>query len=230
MARPSPSTKDTSNTSFSLHAFERPDRRRRQALLHAPVRLPRVGFQLCQGRMPPYRGYRAAGGLLRRGGGSRRPGRRICDALSGMMCASCTRNDSLTAATHNGRRAVAHNRQAHRRRRARVARIPGPSRRLANQLFDAGSSIGANLAESKPSYTRRELASKNAISLKESREAKYWLRVATAKSLDDKTLRAWLLQEADEFVAMLTVSVRKLQDHGNEQDEPRCWTSEILRS
>jgi len=52
-----------------------------------------------------------------------------------------------------------------------LARTPGPSRRVANQLFDAGSSIGANLAESKAAYTRRELASKNAISLKESGES-----------------------------------------------------------
>lgn len=53
-----------------------------------------------------------------------------------------------------------------------LARTPGPTRQLANQLFDAGSSIGANLEESKAAYSRRELASKNSISLKESREAK----------------------------------------------------------
>ena len=92
-----------------------------------------------------------------------------------------------------------------------LARTPGPARQIGNQLFDAGSSIGANLEESKASYSRRELASKSAISLKESREAKYWLRVATAKSLGKKDLREWLFQEADEFVAMLTVSVRRLQ-------------------
>ena len=92
-----------------------------------------------------------------------------------------------------------------------LARCPGPSRQIAHQLFKAGSSIGANLEESKAAYSRRELAAKNAISLKESREAKYWLRVAAAKSLGDKDLRDWLLQEADEFVAMLTVSVRRLQ-------------------
>jgi four helix bundle protein len=92
-----------------------------------------------------------------------------------------------------------------------LARTPGPARQIANQLFDAGSSIGANLEESKASYSRRELASKNAISLKGSRESKYWLRVAAAKSLGKKDLREWLLQEADEFVAMLTVSVRRLQ-------------------
>ena len=82
-------------------------------------------------------------------------------------------------------------------------------------------SIGANLEESKASYSRRELASKNAISLKESRESKYWLRVATAKSLGNKYLREWLLQESDEFVAILTVCVRRLQtepDPRNQRD------------
>ena len=96
-----------------------------------------------------------------------------------------------------------------------LARTPGPTRQIAKQLFDAGSSIGANLEESKAAYSRRDLASKTAISLKECREAKYWLKVAQAKSLGNKDLRQWLLQESDEFVAMLTVSVKRLQ---TEQD------------
>ena len=103
-----------------------------------------------------------------------------------------------------------------------LARTPGPSRRLANQLFDAGSSIGANLEESKAAYSRRDLASKNAISLRESRESKYWLRVAAVKSLGKKDLREWLLQEADEFVAMLTVSVRRLQTEPDPRDNADC--------
>jgi len=92
-----------------------------------------------------------------------------------------------------------------------LARNPGPHRRLANQLFDAGSSIGANLAESKGAYSRRELTAKNAIALKESRESNYWLRLADSKSLGNSELRAWLLRESREFVAMLTASVRKLR-------------------
>jgi four helix bundle protein len=94
---------------------------------------------------------------------------------------------------------------------AELGGIPGPARRLSDQLLDSGSSIGANLAESKGSYSRKELAAKNAISLKESHESKYWLRVAEAKLLGDPALRVWLLQEADEFCAMLTVSVRRLK-------------------
>jgi four helix bundle protein len=101
-----------------------------------------------------------------------------------------------------------------------LARLPGPSRSLANQLFDAGSSIGANLAESKAAYSRRDLASKNSISLKESHECKYWLRVAAAKSLGKTDACEWLLREADEFVAMLTVSVRRLQTGPDPRDQP----------
>src|SRR5262245_65680862 len=86
--------------------------------------------------------------------------------------------------------------------------------------FDAGSSIGANLAESKRSYSRKELAAKNAISLKESHESKYWLRIAEAKLLGDPALRAWLLQEADEFCAMLTVSVRRLRGECQRSESP----------
>jgi four helix bundle protein len=41
-----------------------------------------------------------------------------------------------------------------------LARTPGPRRTIANQLFDAGSSIGANLEESKAAYSRRDLAAR----------------------------------------------------------------------
>jgi len=92
-----------------------------------------------------------------------------------------------------------------------LARTPGPQRRLANQLWDAGSAIGANLQESKAAYSRRELAAKNAIALKESRESKYWLSIAKAKCLGNPDVREHLLDEASQFVAMLTTAVKRLQ-------------------
>jgi len=92
-----------------------------------------------------------------------------------------------------------------------LARNPGMARRVAYQLFDAGSSIGANLQEARAAYSRRDFAAKNAISLKEARESKYWLRLADAKGLGDRGQCRRLLQESDEFVAMLTKSVKRLQ-------------------
>ncbi len=90
-------------------------------------------------------------------------------------------------------------------------RIPGLPRRIAFQLFDAGASVGANLQEAKSAYSRREFAAKNAISLKECREATYWLRVAQAKALGSSMKSASLLREVNELTAILASIVKRLK-------------------
>ena len=92
-----------------------------------------------------------------------------------------------------------------------LVKLKGLPCRLAYQLFDAAGSVGANRAESKSAYSDKEFASKNAICLKESREARFWLRVADAKALDNKDRRRGLLQESNELVAIYAVIVRKLK-------------------
>ena len=79
-----------------------------------------------------------------------------------------------------------------------LVRLKGLPCRLAYQLFDAAGSVGANRAESKSAYSDKEFASKNAISLKECREALFWLRVADAKALGNQDRRKYLLQESNE--------------------------------
>src|SRR5438552_9932073 len=86
-----------------------------------------------------------------------------------------------------------------------LVRLGGLPRRLAYQLFDAAGSVGANRAESKSSYSRREFKSKNAISLKEAREALFWLRVAEVKRLGDRDLRHRLLKEANELISIFVL-------------------------
>src|SRR5262245_5969940 len=92
-----------------------------------------------------------------------------------------------------------------------LERLGGMARRVAWQLFDAAGSVGANRAESTSSYSRREFASKNAISLKECREARFWLRVADAKLLGNATSRTYLLRESDELISIFVTAVRRLQ-------------------
>ena len=58
---------------------------------------------------------------------------------------------------------------------------------------------------------RKEFAAKNAICLKESREARFWLRVADAKRLGDERRRKYLPQESNELVSIYVVIVRKLK-------------------
>ena len=94
---------------------------------------------------------------------------------------------------------------------ADLVRLGGLPRRLAFQLWDAASSVGANRAESKSAYSDREFAAKNAICLKESRESHFWLRIAEAKRLGNDSRRADLLRESNELIAIYVTSVRKLQ-------------------
>lgn len=54
------------------------------------------------------------------------------------------------------------------------------SKLLIDQLLCAGTSIGANLQEAHSGESVKDFVHKNAISLKESRESKYWLRLLLA--------------------------------------------------
>ena len=92
-----------------------------------------------------------------------------------------------------------------------LVKLRGLPCRVAYQLFDAAGSVGSNRAESKSAYSDKEFAAKNAICLKECREARFWLRVADAKHLGNERLRKRLLQESNELVSIYVVIVRKLK-------------------
>jgi four helix bundle protein len=81
---------------------------------------------------------------------------------------------------------------------------------IARQLLRATASIGAQLEEGAAASSRRDMAAKYAIALREAREANFWARLGAtdvrwAAELDP------IIQETSEFVAMLTVSVKKLR-------------------
>jgi four helix bundle protein len=91
-------------------------------------------------------------------------------------------------------------------------------RRLAVQLVDSGTSIGANLAEAVNGQSKKDMISKHFIALKEARETHFWLRLISASDPSFKATADPLIAEASEFVAMLSASVRKAQsnpDRGN---------------
>ena len=82
---------------------------------------------------------------------------------------------------------------------------------MANQLMRAGTSIGANLEEAKSAYSRRDLASRQTIALREARETRYWLRLIIAEQPGVRKEASLLLEECSQLVAMLAASVRKLR-------------------
>jgi four helix bundle protein len=90
-----------------------------------------------------------------------------------------------------------------------LSKDPGVKRLIAGQLLRAGTSVGSNTEEARSAYSRREFACKNSTVLKEAREARYWLRLLTAKKLAPHSLLDPLLAEAEELVGVFTATVRK---------------------
>ena len=87
------------------------------------------------------------------------------------------------------------------------------SRRLANQLLDAGTSIGANLEEADAGQSRADFISKCSIALKEARETHFWLRLLAATHQVPADQLTPLTQEANELIAILTTIVKKSREN-----------------
>ena len=80
--------------------------------------------------------------------------------------------------------------------------------KLADQLFDSATSIGANAAESQGGQTKPDFIARLAVSRKESWETIYWLRLAIASSVVSKEDVAWELDEAQQLKAMITQAIK----------------------
>ena len=92
----------------------------------------------------------------------------------------------------------------------KVARLalslaPKPGiRSLVDQLLRSGTGIGANLEEAKAASTKREFLRDVEISLREAREAWYWLRIYKELQLGHPQTVLELVGEADSIVRILT--------------------------
>ncbi|MGH9312909.1 MAG: four helix bundle protein [Vicinamibacterales bacterium] len=56
-------------------------------------------------------------------------------------------------------------------------------RRIADQLLGSGTAAGSNLEEAKAAHSHPDFVARISISLKESRETHYWLRLIAATAL-----------------------------------------------
>ena len=92
------------------------------------------------------------------------------------------------------------------------------ARKIADQLFDASTSIGANASESQGGQTKADFLARLAISRKESWETIYWLRLAIATSIVTKDAVAWELDEAHQLRAMITAAIKTGQSSESRGD------------
>jgi four helix bundle protein len=68
------------------------------------------------------------------------------------------------------------------------------SKLIINQLLDAGTSVGSNLEEAKAGQSRKDFIHKNAISLKEARETRYWLQLILATYQFNEKVAAGIIE------------------------------------
>ena len=77
-------------------------------------------------------------------------------------------------------------------------------RELARQLLRSGTSIGANLEEAAAAQSTPDFRSKVAISRKEARETRYWLRLMVQADPSLKQRAAPLIDESRQLISILT--------------------------
>ena len=83
---------------------------------------------------------------------------------------------------------------------------------ISKQLFRAGTSIGANIRESKRAQTDADFYSKLTISLKEAEESAYWLELLFESDYITQAQFNSLYKDCEELLSML-VAITKKQKH-----------------
>ncbi|MBD2519744.1 four helix bundle protein [Nostoc sp. FACHB-973] len=89
---------------------------------------------------------------------------------------------------------------------------PGVCRTLSKQLLRSGTSIGANVHESRSAQSDKDFLHKMEIALKEARETEYWLEILIESEVVEKDKFAQLLKEANEIAKILIASTRKIKE------------------
>src|SRR5574338_1088521 len=79
---------------------------------------------------------------------------------------------------------------------------------LFKQLLRSGTSIGANVSEAQSAFTKKDFINKLGISLKESRETEYWLRLLKESEVISLKEFNSLFSDSDEISKLLTSIIK----------------------
>ena len=83
---------------------------------------------------------------------------------------------------------------------------------LASQLLRCGTSIGANISESKNAQSRNDFINKLNIALKESDETEYWLKLLyKSEVIDDRSFNS-MQKDCSEIIRLLTSIIKTSKD------------------
>ena len=86
---------------------------------------------------------------------------------------------------------------------------------ISAQIIRSGTSIGANLAESRNAESHKDFVHKLKIALKEADETKYWLeKLHAGEYIDDRGF-ASMIQDNEEIIKLLVASIKTLKQKNN---------------
>ena len=83
---------------------------------------------------------------------------------------------------------------------------------ISKQILRCGTSIGANVRESKNAQTDPDYLTKMNIALKEADETQYWLEVLYRSTIISETEYRSMNEDLKEIIAILVSIVKKLKD------------------
>ena len=83
---------------------------------------------------------------------------------------------------------------------------------LSKQLLRSGTSIGANISEAQQAQSRPDFVAKLSISLKETSETIYWLRLLEATEYLTKEEFESIMSDCVEIEKILTSSIKSLKN------------------
>ncbi len=78
---------------------------------------------------------------------------------------------------------------------------------LGSQILRSGTSIGANIKESKNAQSKADFIHKQSIALKEADETQYWLEILNEAEVITKEEFEPLYSKVNELISMLTASI-----------------------
>ena len=84
---------------------------------------------------------------------------------------------------------------------------------LTNQLMRSGTSVGANIHESKYAQSTADFISKMQIALKECYESEYWLELLNRTGYIDDDLYKSLINNCGQIRRMLISSINTVKDN-----------------
>ena len=86
---------------------------------------------------------------------------------------------------------------------------------ISQQIFRAGTSIGALIREAEFAESRKDFMHKLYIGLKESNESIYWLQLLYTTEFINKKMFDSLMQDATGLLKMLTASIKTIKTKNN---------------